>query len=59
MSTESDQTVEHKASDLKVAEGYTNYSVDVEGHVYHVVARTVKEAGDKAKKMHKAGKEQS
>lgn len=63
MATESDQTVEHNASDLTIAEeqstGFTNYSVDIEGQVYHVKARTVKEAASKAKKMHKAGKEQS
>lgn len=62
MSTESNETVEHKASDLTRTDedtNFTKYSVSLEGHVYAVKARTVAEAEVKAKKMHKARKGQS
>lgn len=67
MTKESDQTVEHKASDLAPVEGGTQdrnsedttFSVTIEGQVYAVKAKNAKEAGDKAKKLHKAGKDQA
>ena len=63
MTTESDKTVEHKASDLAPVQDRnsenTSFSVTIEGQVYSVKAKDAKEAGDKAKKMHKAGKDQA
>ena len=64
MAERSDKTEVHEASNMlpaadtapkapEVGEGYRLYSVNVEGHVYSVKARTVEEAGKKANKLHK------
>ena len=64
MAERSNKTEVHEADNLlpaadaqpkapEVGDGFKMYSVNVEGHVYSVKARTVEEAGKKAKKLHK------
>ena len=59
-----DQTVQHKATDLKPVQSVgidkaqsggdsTAFSVLIEGQVYGVKAKDSAEAADKAKKLHK------
>lgn len=64
MTEPSDKTEVHQADNLvpatdvkpkteELGEGYKRFSVDVEGQVYSVKARTTEEAGKKATKLHK------
>lgn len=66
MTTESDKTVTHEASDLAPAEVTqdrnaedTTFSVSIEGQVYAVEAKDAQDAGKKAKKLHSARKGQA